>query len=113
MQTDKEFKKLLRLNRLPEFEELTLEQQAQIVKFKKNYDKIIDLPKQFCVVHTQEVASYLNKIYISGGYVKDLTLYSHFPGCGDWKQHCHKSIQSGYTKISIEQFRKYVQKNEK
>ncbi len=69
------------------------------------------LPKKYCVRHHKEVVNYIFKLEnIKSGFSQHLALFSHFPKSDS--KYCFRQIQSGYTEITIEQFKKYVLKEE-
>ena len=109
MKTPQDFKKLLKINTLVSFEELKPNDQAWLDS-KDLRDSYLEASKVFpdkiAVVHTREVANYLNKTHY-GGYSEDLDLRSHFPRV--LGRYCHTMVQDDYVLVDIEVFRKYVE----
>lgn len=69
------------------------------------------LPKKYCVRHYKAVVNHIFKLEnITCGFSENLNLFSHFPKSND--KYCFRDIQKGYTEITIEQFKKYVLKEE-
>lgn len=84
--------------------------QDVILKFdsdSKKSDTTFTLPEKYCVVHHRDVADYLRTLAEYKGWVEDLDLFTHFPPISE-EHYCSTVIQSGYTKITIEQFREHV-----
>lgn len=109
MQTQSDFKKLLRLNKLVPFEDLhpTHQEWLNLKELQDEYKNLNpEFPEKFVIKHWQKVADYLNSMDTWMSYREDLDLWSHFPSYkGDY---CHRKINEGYTEIKLEQFENFV-----
>lgn len=113
MKTAQDFKQVLRLNRLLQFEVLPHESQMKILPYRDVYEKLVKLqmPQKFFVVHTQLVVDFLNTYKESyGGFIENVNLFTHFPAFEN--AHCFVESQPDYVEVSQNDFLEYLENSE-
>lgn len=114
MKTAQDFKQVLRLNRLLQFEVLPHESQMKILPYRDVYEKLVKLqmPQKFFVVHTWLVVDFLNTYKKSyRGFIEDLGLFTHFPAPFE-NAHCFVESQPDYVEVSQNDFLEYLENPE-
>ena len=118
MKTQNDFKKLLKLNRLPYFQDLTESQREKIKGFEKLYRELnpdFQLPPKWKIAINEESIIPVGKWRRSGpsGNMRKDHPRPHGWCTSPEGWYTSQDIEdSSYEKITLEQFKKYVLKDE-